>query len=532
MNATNPNKQRISRAALLLAGGLGIGIAATMPRSAVSQESTVPPKPTPPANVKNVLFIAVDDLRPTFGAYGGPIKTPNIDRLAGRGTTFLRAYCQQAVCSPSRTSLLTGQRPDTTKVWDLVTHFRDTIPNTVTLPQYFKNAGYHVEGMGKIYHGGYDDTMSWDVPHWNPKGAQYTAAGNAIRKQRREAALAEGVPQPQAQKRQGPAYESGNVRDEFYNDGLIAKHAIEALQQRKTAGKPFFLAVGFQKPHLPFVSPKKYWDMYKPSDIVLPPNFNKRPENEIPIASNGVGELGAYANMPKQKDKVDETTAKTLMHGYYAAASYMDAQVGRVLDELERTGLAKNTVVVLWGDHGWSLGSHGNWCKHTNFEIATHAPLILHVPGQKQVGGKVKNLAEFVDVYPTLSEAAGLPIPSGLAGKSLVASTNDVSAPTKPFAISQYPRGGGAGAGSGALAAGRRIMGYTMRTDKYRYTEWEKNGAELYDHEKDPNEMVNIAAKSENHKIVANLSKQLHDAIPGAKAEMERAKAKAEPKTL
>jgi arylsulfatase A-like enzyme len=274
-----------------------------------------------------------------------------------------------------------------------------------------------------------------------------------------------------------------------------------------------FLAVGFARPHLPFVAPTKYWDLYKPSDIKLPANYNKPPENAVPVALHTWGELRSYNAIPKQGPVTDEQ-ARHLIHGYYAATSYMDAQVGRVLDELDRLGLRQNTVVVLWGDHGWSLGEHGLWCKHTNFEDSARAPLLLSVPGQKAPGKKTRALAEFVDIYPTLCAAAGLPIPANLAGRSLLPLTANPNTIIKMAAISQYPRGN---------AQTGNVMGYSLRTDRYRYTEWGNRGVELYDHERDPEENVNIAGRPENKVLVERLSRQLHATIPGAARQTESA---------
>jgi iduronate 2-sulfatase len=502
------NRRRVAVAASLVASGGSIVAPLLLPRPAASQEEA-----KAPAKRLNVLFIAVDDLRPSFGVYGGPIKTPNIDRLAGRGTTFIRAYCQQAVCSPSRTSLLTGQRPDTTQVYDLVTHFRKNIPDTVTLPQYFKQNGYVSQGMGKIFHDGLNDAPSWSVPHWRLGRQIWGPEGTAIQRRNTAAAKAGETGNENAGRR-GPAWESADMPDEHFVDGATANHAIETLREVKE--KPFFLAVGFVRPHLPFVAPKKYWDLYKESDIKLPENYQKPPKDVVPMAMHNWGELRTYDAIPKQGPVTDEQ-AKKLIQGYYAATSYMDAQVGKVLDELERLGLRENTVVVFWGDHGWSLGEHGLWCKHTNFEDSAHAPLILAVPGQKRPGAKVENLAEFVDVYPTLCAAAGLPVPPGLAGQSLLPSTDNPDAPTKSLAFSQYPRGGN---------GNRQVMGYSLRDDRYRYTEWGTIGAELYDHQTDPHEDVNIANRPESKGIIARLSRQLHEAYPGAKKQAEEAEKK------
>ncbi|MDH7480649.1 MAG: sulfatase-like hydrolase/transferase [Armatimonadota bacterium] len=468
----------------------------------------------------NVLFIAVDDLRPTLGCYGAPvIKTPNIDALAARGTVFTRAYCQQAVCSPSRTSLLTGLRPDSTKVYNLEDHFRKFIPNVVTLPEYFKKHGYHTQAMGKIYHPGLDDPQSWSVPHWAAKAPTYLKPESlAQQKELREKLEAQGrklkdevvekdpktgLPLKiirRASILKGPAWEDPDCPDNALADGMIADHAIETLREIKD--KKFFLAVGFHKPHLPFVAPKKYFDMYAGEKAKIGLSPNPFPPKDCPeIALTTFGELRSYTDIPDVGPIPDEK-ALELRYAYYAAASYTDAQIGRVLNELDKLGLRDKTIVVLWGDHGWHLGDHSLWCKHTNFEVATRSPLIISAPGQKNKGAKTDALVEFVDIYPTLCELAGLPIPDNLEGTSAVPVMNNPKRKWKKAAFSQYPRPG-------------NVMGYSMRTDRYRYTEWIKRDSgdvvavELYDYEKDPLGNVNIAGLPENKELVAKLSKQL-----------------------
>jgi iduronate 2-sulfatase len=461
----------------------------------------------------NVLFIAVDDLRPDLGCYGVPgVKSPNIDALAGRGTVFNRAYCQQAVCSPSRTSLLTGRRPDTTRIYDLQTHFRLTLPDVVTLPQHFKQHGYHTQAFSKIYHGGLDDRLSWSVPHWAPGGPGYGKAetleflqkerqrlqneGKDVRIRVLQRDPKTGMPLKVSQPRfrvRGPSWEDPDVPDNALPDGKTADMAVQTL--RKVKDKLFFLAAGFLKPHLPFVSPKHYFDLYPPEKLSLADN--PFPPKDCPdIALTNWGELRAYSDIPA-KGPLSDKKALELIRGYYAATSYVDAQIGRLLNELDSLGLQDKTVIVLWGDHGWHLGEHGLWCKHTNFEVATRSLLIVSAPGQKNPGAKTDALAEFVDVYPTLCELCSLPIPEGLEGISVFPVMDDPTIPWKKAAFSQYPRG--------------KVMGYSVRTDRYRYTEWvqlgkEPVGIELYDHYKDPAENVNVAAAPENKELAAKLS--------------------------
>jgi iduronate 2-sulfatase len=458
--------------------------------------------PAQSAEPLNVLFFAVDDLRPEVNASGSPvIKTPNLDRIAARGTTFDRAYCQQAVCSPSRSSILTGRRPDATRVWDLETHFRKALPDAVTLPQHFKNNGYFSQGIGKIFHSGFDDAPSWSVPWQTPKAPQYTSESALKALKQPENVDQKGRPR-------GPSVESADVPDDTYTDGKVARLAAETLHQLKEKGQPFFLAVGMAKPHLPFVAPKKYWDLYKPEDIYVPA-FQKLPENAPEFTGHTNGELRSYSDVP-DSGPITEALARHLRHGYYAATSYMDAQVGLVLDALEKEGLAQKTVIVLWGDHGWQLGEHGLWHKHTNFELAVRSPLILSVPGQKAPGRKSASLAEFLDVYPTLAHVCGLPAPKELEGVSLHPILDNPEASVRPVAISQYPRSD----------AGKQLMGYTIRDARWRLTLWRDRATqsifakELYDEAQDPHETVNVADKPEHAQIIERLSQFLPPPIP------------------
>lgn len=430
----------------------------------------------------NILFLAVDDLRPELNCYGQQqIISPNIDRLASTGTLFERAYCQQAVCAPSRASLLSGCRPDTTKVWDLNTPLRTRLPDVVTLPQHFKEHGYTSLSRGKIYHHGLrDDPKGWSEDPWRETGNWQGRGYLDPASQKAVAELIEKLGAKEAGGR-GPSYEAPDVPDDAYADGLLAQQGIADLNRLKD--QPFFLALGFHKPHLPFNAPKKYWDLYRHEDIDLASN-PFAPENVPPLAMMTWGELRAYTDMPAQGD-LTEAQARMLIHGYYACTSYIDAQIGKVLDELDRLKLADNTAVVLWGDHGWQLGEHGLWCKHTNFEVACHAPMLFRAPGQSKTGTKTAALSEFVDIYPTLSELAGLPLPDHLEGTSAVPLLNDPNRPWKKAAFSQYPRSS--------------RMGYSTRTARYRYTRWEERktgelfAAELYDHQVDPAENKNLA---------------------------------------
>ncbi len=489
------------------------------------------------AQKPNILFIAVDDLRPELGCYGKDyIKSPNIDGLAKAGIVFNRAYCQQAVCSPTRSSLMTGTRPDTTKVWDLNTHFRTALPEVITLGQHFKQHGYFVQGMGKIYHGGFDDAPTWSVPWQNPRAVAYALPENITLNKRQFAGEPDGDPvasnarpktrtasggvdNPAASTHdsRGPAFEGADVPDNTFTDGKVAELAVKTLNDLSKKGEPFFLAVGFVKPHLPFVSPKKYWDLYDPAKIELAPN-PFRPKNAPEYAILPGSEMRAYHGIPE--GSIPPDLARQLKHGYYAAVSYTDAQVGKVLAELDRLGLRKHTIVILWGDHGWKLGEHDAWCKHSNVENDVNAPLLLSVPDMKNAGTHTDALVEFVDIYPTLSELAGLSLPSHLEGTSFKPLLDDPKREWKSAAFSQYPRNAGK-TGGGAL------MGYSMRTDRYRFTVWvsrndhaKVNAIELYDHQADPQENTNIAKEPANAELVAKLMEQWKKGWQGAKPAM------------
>jgi arylsulfatase A-like enzyme len=488
-----------------------------------------------PANRPNVLFIAVDDLRPELGCYGKSyMKTPNIDALAKSGLVFDHAYCQQAVCSPSRSSLLTGTRPDTTKVWDLVTHFREALPHVVTIQQNFMHNGYFVQGMGKIFHVGYNDPASWTVPWVTPPAPIYVLPESlAVSPLKVEGEPDDTVKQALAKTKpgkkkksakdaeedgpgtRGPAYEHANVPDNTYQDGKVADLAVKTLGELKNRNQPFFLAVGFIKPHLPWVAPQKYWDMYNESEIALAPNPFLAKDSPSYAVNPNDGEIRHYHGIPAT-GPFSNDLARRLKHAYFAGVSYTDAQVGRVMAELDRLGLRENTIVILWGDHGWKLGEHSGWGKHTNVENDTNAPLIISAPGMKAKGMHSSALVEFVDIYPTLSQLAGISVPSTVEGYSFKPLLDNPELPWKKAAFSQYPRAAGK-TGAGAL------MGYSMRTQRYRFTVWvgrndhsKVDAIELYDHETDPQENVNIANHPENKQLVADLMKQWQAGWRGA----------------
>ncbi len=434
------------------------------------------------AEKPNVLFIAADDLRNDLGCYGDPlVKSPNLDRLARRGMVFERAYCQQAVCNPSRASLLTGKRPDTLRIWDLPTHFRANDPKVVTLPQHFKNHGYFTQNIGKIFHNWIHeiegDPDSWSVPavyHFNNHGAD-------------KPQVAGELPPNFAE---DPKCECRDVPDEAYFDGRIANLATEALRQMKERGQPFFFGLGFWKPHSPFNAPKRYWDLYRREEVTMPANPDW-PTDAPRIAWHDAREiLGVKAR------KLTPEAVREIRHGYLAAISYLDAQIGKVLDELDRLGLAENTIVAFWSDHGYHLGEHTLWAKTSNFELDARVPMIIAAPGMPR-GNRTLALAELLDLYPTLVELCALPAPGALDGISLIPALRDPGQSVRPAALTQHPRPAYYDREPSKTPT---AMGYSLRTDRYRYIEWRdwKSGdvmaRELYDHQADDAETRNLAA--------------------------------------
>ncbi len=426
----------------------------------------------------NIVFIAADDLRNDLGCYGHPlVKSPNIDRLAERGLLFNRAYCQQALCNPSRASLMTGRRPDSLSIWNLATHFREVQPEIVTLPQWFKQHGYFTQNIGKIFHNWRQeiqgDPDSWSVP------AEYHFATHGSDKPN---VTARPVPPSSTTTRRT---ECRDVPDDAYFDGRIAAKSVVALQSLAQKQQPFFLAVGFWKPHSPFNAPKRYWDLYRRTEILPPANPNP-PRNVPEVALHNGRELLGGLGRPFQANEVLE-----IRHGYLAAISYLDAQVGKVLDELDRLRLTDRTIIVFWSDHGYHLGEHGLWAKTSNFERDARVPLIIAAP--KAAGGRTDALVELLDLYPTLVELCELPQPSGLEGVSLVPLLNAPSKSVKPAAYTQHPR-------PAYYDNEPDTMGVSVRTSRFRYTEWRdfQSGQvvarELYDHTVDPQETENVIA--------------------------------------
>ncbi len=468
-------------------------------------------KKTSPETPPNILFIAVDDLKPNLGCYGdSQAITPHIDQIASEGITFMKNYCQQAVCAPSRASLLTGRYPDQIRVWDLQTLIREKNPGIITLPQYFKSHGYLTAATGKIFDprstegswGGPHDAPSWSVKYI-PPGAlntyhhelgppSYFYAGKEARKEisgLQEEARIKGINSPGSIReyvstRYFPAFECADVPYDAYSDGAIAKHGIQLMDSLDKLGKPFFLAVGFHRPHLPFAAPKKYWDLYTKDEFKLA-EYQEYARESPSIAYHNSDELRkGYTGIPEE-GRLPDSLQFDLIHGYFAATSYIDDMIGKLIAELNVLGLRDRTIIVLWGDHGWHLGDHGMWCKHSNFEQATRAPLIIKSPHQLVKGGKHNGPTEFTDIAPTLCELAGIPIPDFFEGLSLKPLFDNPDQPLRVSALSQYPRNG------------MEYMGYTIRTERYRYTKWieRKTGntsdIELYDYTLDPLETKN-----------------------------------------
>jgi len=431
----------------------------------------------------NVLFIAVDDLRPQLNCYGHKqMLSPNIDRLAAAGVTFLRSYCQVPVCGASRASLLTGVRPTRDRFINYNVWAEKDLPGALSLPKHFRNNGYHTISNGKVFHHSNDCMDSWSETPWRPKGPWQNYLLEENTKLARKGSNGKG-----------PAFESADVADNAYFDGMIADKAVSDLKRLADMDKPFFLALGFLKPHLPFNAPKRYWDLYKRQEIDLADN-PFRPKGAPDAALHNWGELRSYAGIPR-KGPLPDDLARTLIHGYYACVSYTDAQIGRVLAELDRLGLRKSTIVILWGDHGWNLGEHGLWCKHCNFETSLHSPLIVTAPDIKP-GTKTNALAEYLDIYPSLCELCNLSLPNHLQGKSFDPLMKNPNRLWKNAVFSRY------------------YNGDSVKTDRYRYTEWRgKDGKTyarmLYDHKSDPHENVNISELPQNKAIVEKLSKML-----------------------
>ncbi|MCP4321811.1 MAG: sulfatase [Alteromonadales bacterium] len=443
----------------------------------------------------NVLFIMIDDLRTELGSFGSKHAiSPNIDKLAQQGTSFTNAYVSVPVCGASRASMLTGMRSTRDRFKNYYTSVEKDAPNVVTLFEQFKNNGYQTSGYGKIFHVIKDtEKQSWSSGHaWIPEIDHTMNSVNLNSHHSRDYQSPANIAEYRATKR-GPSTEMVDVPDDAYFDGKLANKATQKLTKLSKSGQPFFLAVGFVKPHLPYTAPKKYWDMYNPKQFYVPEH--SLPKNAPQKAYHRFGELRAYSDTPPAPEHVGTEQAIRLIHGYHAAVSYADAQVGKVLAKLDELGLSENTIVVLVGDHGYSLGEHGLWCKHSTFDVATKAPLIIRAPNSK--GNQVvTGLVEFIDIFPTLTELADIPAPEQAAGQSLLPLLNDPSLPAKSAVFPRYH------------------AAEAIRTDRYSLTQWfDKKGTlqaqMLYDHQKDPKETINLTDAPEYKKVLVDLSKQL-----------------------
>jgi arylsulfatase A-like enzyme len=507
------------------------------------------------ADRPNILFIPVDDLKPMLGCYGdAAIKTPHIDRLAERGMVFLNSHCQQAICGPTRASLMTGLYPDTTRVYDLFTKMRDMNPDVLTLPQYFRQMGYETTGVGKTYDNRCVDPQldapSWSIPYYasevggapvwaegasrvsfgyqHPETVRlFRQAGKILSEAGRNGQKVDANAVYHSVPGSRPAYESMDVPDNAYFDGAMTLGALNAIENLAAGEKPFFLSVGYLKPHLPFNAPKKYWDLYDPETISVS-DFMEMPEGAPQLGYQPGWELRMmYTGVPEDQ-RLPEDYQRKLIHGYMACVSFVDAQIGLLLDKLDETGIAGNTIICLWGDHGWHLGDHNIWCKHSNFEQATRSPLIIAAPGLKKAGDRSGAPTEFVDIFPTLCELAGLDIPAHLPGKSLVPLMAGTEETVKDFALSQYQR----------EHRGVPYMGYAVRDERFRYIGWYKINdvkawrtqkrdfglaeepafVELYDYETDPLETRNLAQNPEQAARIRAFKKKLRHRLAGIKA--------------
>ena len=448
----------------------------------------------------NVLFIAADDLRCDLGCMGHPlVKTPHLNALAARGRLFTHAYCQQALCNPSRASLLSGRRPDSLRIWDLPTHFREVNPQLVTLPEYFRQQGYFTQDLGKIFHNWRQkiegDPQSWSVPaqlHYASHGSDLPVLMDG-----------EEIPRDFAAT---PRTECRDVPDEAYFDGRIAALAVEALHECSRKPEPFFLAVGFWKPHLPFNPPKRYWDLYDRKDFA-PASPGVPPVDCPPIALHDGREL------LRSKMKMDFADVTELQHGYLAGISFLDAQIGKLLAKLDELDLTRRTIVVFWSDHGFHLGEHGLWCKTSNFELDARVPLIIACPEMAAAGQSTDSLVELLDLYPTLVDLCDLPPRTDLEGVSLRPILDDPAVAVKAIACTQHPR-------PAYYQKQPQVMGVSIRNSRFRYTEWRRfesgalESAELYDHDVDPAETQNVVAAPEHAAALLDLREQIQERFP------------------
>lgn len=514
------------------------------------------------ADKPNILFIAIDDLRPELGCYGSPIAvTPHLDGIAKDGLLFNRAYCQQAICRPSRASLMTGMRPESTGLFHNYVSLRELQPDILTLPEHLIKQGYETAYVGKIFHNGdTDEERSWSRPAAKWIGPNIKVPNGPYRlpenvKLRNENFKEMFAKYGEAAKRglaSGPAFEKADVPDHAYPDGFNTLLAIKTMKQMAGGDKPFFLGMGYKLPHLNWCAPAKYWDLYDPQKIPMATEDNS-PENGAAMGLHASFELRTRSNIPKH-GPIGPELARTLKHAYLASTSYVDAQIGLLLEALEEAGVRDNTIIVVWGDHGWHLGDMGVWGKATNYEIATRVPMMIWTPHMKKRGANSDALVELVDIFPTLCELAEVPVPEHLEGHSFVPLLNDPHQSWKSAAFSQYPNPALREWAANPLSQGMRetwfgplieeveqriidqqgeawnrelfekhLMGYTMRTDRYRLVVWRDHRhlkvkpifVELFDHQSDPNETKNIAA--DNPELVEKLTAQMNAGWKAAK---------------
>ena len=482
----------------------------------------------------NILFLSIDDLRPELGYYGNKeIHTPNFDAFAKSSSVMLNAYCQVAVCAPSRASALLGYRPDSTRVWHLGDEFRKINPEAVTMPQYFHKAGYYTVNIGKIFHNFMPDSVSWDEPdlrpapyntekyrYRDPESYWYTEASIAIQTKVHDSLVKKVDNEHQLYSdgwNRGPAIESADLPDSVYYDAMQTRLALQTLKRIKDKDQPFFLGLGWYRPHLPFVVPKKYWDMY-PAGSVSPSPIPKLPEGAPVMAANANYELRFYDNAEytirrPEEEPLPEQYADTLKRGYYASVSYVDALLGNLVKGLKDMGLYDNTIIVIWGDHGWKLGDHNGWGKQTNFYIDTHVPLIVKAPGQEK-GQRIEGLTELVDMFPTICDLAGVKKAAYFQGTSMAPLFQNPDREWKEAVFSQFRRR------PRISYDGKEYMGYSMQTEKYHYIEWyhwdntkkEKGdyaAAELYDHRHTDLETKNVIDDPQYKEVVKKLAEEL-----------------------
>ncbi len=482
----------------------------------------------------NILFVSIDDLRPTLGVYGDPIAiTPHIDQLAAEGMTFRQTFTQAAVCAPSRASLMTGLRADSTRVWHLGDKFREINPHAVTMPQYFSKFGYYTVNLGKIFHNYMPDSISWDEPDLRPE--RYKRP-DWLKRDGETFYISEEVHRSQVIKRDsllklrpvryadgwntGPAWEAAVVHDTMYYDGAQTELAKKVLTSMAKKGQPFYMGLGYFRPHLPFAVPKQYWDLYDPQKIPLAANPDV-PKNAPEYTMNSMYELRHYDGFnsighPQSSFRMGEDTSRILKHGYYASVSYVDALLGNLIAHMKEIDIYDNTIIIVWGDHGWKLGDHNSWGKMTNYNIDLEVPMIIRYPDQMNRGAQTHEIVELIDMFPSLCELAGVEIPDYIHGTSFVPLIKEPERSWKKAAFSHFHRR------PQHSFDGKRYMGYSINTKEYHYIEWytwdhlsetrgELTNIELFDRQNDPYETVNIGGDQQLAEIVEGLSQQLKE---------------------